>query len=92
MAARGAVQCRPFDIRLRAAAHVADQLVSGNAVLLAKLRRVLKLNRVGQRPLGLLSHLRQARLPEDLYDVLPPELHRDQRVAKRAHGNCIREP
>ena len=64
--------------RLWAAAHAADQKVSRNSVTLAKLGRVLELDWVGQRPIGLLSRLRQPRLPEDLNDLLPRELHGEQ--------------
>lgn len=59
-----------FRLRLRAAAHAADQVVSRDPVALAKLRRAIKLDWVGQGTLGLLSHLWQPRFPEDFNDVL----------------------
>jgi hypothetical protein len=61
-----------------AAAHAADQSVSGNAEAFeTKLLRVLELDRVGERLSRFLSRVWQSRAPEKFNDVLLRDLHGD---------------
>ena len=74
--------------RLWASAHAADQHVLGDAVALEKLRRSLEVNRVGQRPTGLLGLLWQPSRTEDVDDMLPRDLRVDQQPPSLDSG-CV---
>jgi hypothetical protein len=67
-------------LRLRAAAHAADQHVPRNAVALAPLCHELKVDWVGQVSIGFFGHLRQSRPAKEIDDGLFCELHGDQRI------------
>ena len=53
----------------------ADQLVLGDAVPGKEACRVVVLDGIGQRSLGLLGQIRQSRYPEDVNHVLPGDFH-----------------
>src|SRR5579859_3113909 len=61
---------------LRASSHDADQLVFGDAVPGEKAFRLLVLERVGQRAVGLLGQFRQPRHPQYVNHMLSCDLHR----------------
>jgi hypothetical protein len=58
-----------------AAAHLADEDVSGNTMLAAPLQGVLQINRVGQFPHGLIGCLTESRPAQHVNHMLPAVLH-----------------
>jgi len=71
-----------------AAAHPASELVHADAVRHRPCGYLFAVNRVGQVTQGLVGHLRQSCLAQNVNHVLPGESHRNHLVCKslREHG------
>ena len=67
-----------------AAAHQADQIVVGNAAARAPVHGIIKVNRVGQDPDGLIGYLQQFRPAQNVNYMLPGDLHFNHRTLVHA--------
>jgi hypothetical protein len=71
-----------------AAAHPADEVAHVDAVRYGPCRRLFTVNRVGQVAQGLVSHLRQSCLAQNVNHMLPGDLHGNHRTLASCANRC----